>query len=344
MCLDAGTSDEIVAAANGRALCRFGEWATPTSDEVFPMARKPTLTEQTNAESHAAFKAAVGALGQGVDPQTERRHAVLIDGVPLADRQNEMRKPGTSFYEKSFTEANAIAHLAVTFDLDQQGTVDVLRRATPMPDAELTVDGSTIAFVEQTMVMDQAALRLTLDIEQLNATMRACQDAHVVAAFASGMLNLRFNAIPTAYYLAGLPIDEIAAEISALARTLDRDLRPIKPEKTQYPLLAGLSTFGSYHVGSPTYSPVMVLVDHGRPPLFREALTEQIRKKRATAAGYPPTCRPLWLLLNVDIHFGYNDYGNIACSVIASEAPTEYDRIIIQQLWFPSVIIECSGS
>ncbi|MGA2394277.1 MAG: hypothetical protein ABSH03_13140 [Candidatus Lustribacter sp.] len=298
------------------------------------MARKPTLTEYTNSESHATFKAAVAKLGQGVDSRTDRHHTVLVDGVSLGERQKEMRKPDTSFYEKTFIEANAVAHLAVNLGLDREGVVDVRRRATPLPDTELTLDDATIAFIEQTMVMDQAAHRLTLDVEALNAATRRCQDPLVLAAFKAGILNLRFGAIPVEYYTAGLPIDNLFEEIVALARSLDGDKMPLKPDKSEFPLLAGMSTFGSYRIGGETRNPVMLLVDHGRPQLFRAALTEQIRKKKEKAAGYPGVCRPLWLLLNVEMHFGFHDYTDVARAVIADEKLTEYDRVFLQQAHF----------
>ena len=93
------------------------------------MARKPTLAEYTIAESHAFIKSAFDVLGQRNDPRTERRHTVLVDGVPLADRQNEMHKRDTSFYEKSFSEANAVAHLAVNLEIDREGLRDHGRAA-----------------------------------------------------------------------------------------------------------------------------------------------------------------------------------------------------------------------
>ncbi len=66
------------------------------------MARKPTLTKFTNAHTHATFAAAVKTLNQLIDPSVERRHAVLVDGIPLGERPNEIRKPGASFYEQTF--------------------------------------------------------------------------------------------------------------------------------------------------------------------------------------------------------------------------------------------------
>ncbi|MGH7750809.1 MAG: hypothetical protein ACREQ5_39470, partial [Candidatus Dormibacteria bacterium] len=271
------------------------------------MARKPTLTQQTNADSHAAFKAAVATLGQKVDPSTERRHAVLVDGVALGERQSEMRKAGTSFYEQTFSEANAVAHLAVNLGLDREGVVDVLRRPTPRPDTELTVGGSTVAFVEQTMVMDQAAHRLTLEVETLNAALVHCEDTAVRTAFDTGMLTVRLNEIPIEYYGTGLPVDDLAAEIYGFVLSLSEDTSAVKVDKARFPLLGEMRAFGSYRLPGKTYNPVSSLVDHGRANVLHDALVQQIRKKRVKAAGYPSACRPLWLLLDFELHFGWRD-------------------------------------
>jgi hypothetical protein len=308
------------------------------------MARKPTLTEQTNADSHAAFKAAVATLGQKVDPGTERRHAVLVDGISLGERQSEMRKPGTSFYEQTFSEANAVAHLAVNLGLHREGVVDVLRRPTPQPDTELTVGGSTVAFVEQTMVMDQTAHRLTLDVERLNAALVICEDTMVRTAFDNGMLTVRLNEIPIEYYAAGLPIDDLAAEIYGFLLSLNEDTRAVKVDKARFPLLGGMRAFGSYRLPGKTLNPVSSLVDHGRASVLHDALVDQIRKKRAKAASYPAVCRPLWLLLDIDMHFGLRDDTIAARSVIFQQNPVEYDRVIVQQTYAAPLIVDFSRS
>lgn len=304
------------------------------------MARKPTLTEQTNADSHAAFKAAVATLGQTVDPNTNRHHAVLVDGVALGQRQNEMRKPGTSFYEQTYSEANAVAHLAVKMGLDRDGIANVLRRATPLPDTELTIGGRTVAFVEQTMVMDQAAHRLTLDVEALNAAIAQSEEASALAAFDAGMLTVRLNDIPIECYATGLPVDDLVAEVCRFLRSLNGDTSPMKVDKSKFPVLGGMRAFGSYRLGGKTLAPVMSLVDHGRANVLHDAITEQIRKKRAKAARYPTACRPLWLLLDVDNHFGWRDDTSAARAIISEENPVEYDRVIVQQTYAPPLIVD----
>lgn len=305
------------------------------------MPRKPTLTEYTNAESHGAFKTAVQTLGHGVDPRTDRRHAILIDGVALGERLGEMRKPGTAFYEKTFAEANAVAHLAVDIDLDHDGQVNVLRLGEPQPDTELLVNGSRIAFVEQTMVMDQAAHRLSLDVEAINSATRECDAPAVMAAFAQGMLTLRLNEIPEVYYDTGIPIDAVVREVFALTRsfTLEEEhFHQLDPSR--FPFLAAMKALGSYRLNGTTYNPVMSLVDHGRPQLVRNVLAERLRTKREKAANYPRASRPLWLLLNIDIHFGYQDFTSVTREVIESEGPIEYDRIIVDQTYAKPLILD----
>jgi len=305
------------------------------------MPRKPTLTERTNADVHATFKAAVTSLGIGVDARTERVHKILVDGVAIGARLGELRNTDTPFYYKSYAEANAVAHLAVDLDLDAQGQVDVLRLTEPQPDTQLTIDGATIAFVEQTMVMDSAAHRLTLDVEAVNRALRAREEPDIVAAFAGGMLTLRFNAIPDAYYNTGFPIDDIVAEILVLTRSFngqDRGFSRLDPSR--FPLLAGLNALGSYRTKGSTINPVMTLTDHGRPHLIEGILAERLADKRRKAVGYPSACRPPWLLLNIDHHFGYNDFTSIASVVIARIRPTEYNRAIVAQTYAKPLVVD----
>ena len=308
------------------------------------MARKPSLTDQTNAASHELFKAAVARLGQRTDPGTDRRHAVLVDGVALGDRQNEMRRPGTAFYEQTFSEANAVAHLAVKLGLDREGTVDVLRRLTPMPDAELTVNGTTVAFVEQTMVMDQQAHLLTLNVEALNTSIMSAEDPALRAHLERGMLIVRLNEIPVDYYATGLPVEVLVEEVIRFAQSRQEDTPAMKIDRSAFPVLGSMRAFGLFRVPGKTYSPVAPIVDHGRPGLLQNALAEQIRKKRTKAAGYPETCRPLWLLLDVDHHFGWRDDSNLARAFIEAETPLEFDRVIVQQTYAEPLIIEFPGA
>lgn len=310
------------------------------------MPRKPTFTKHTNADTHATFKAAVTSLGMGVDARTERVHNIRVDGVAIGARLGELRNADTSFYMKSYAEANAVAHLAVNLDLDRTGQVDVLRLTEPQPDAQLTIDGATIAFVEQTMVMDQAAHRLALDVEAINAALRTCDDPEIVAAFAAGMLTLRFNSFPDAYYDTALPISDIVAEILALTRSFNgEDQRFLRTEASSLPLLAGMNALATYRLSGPTTgSPVMSLSDHGRPNVLEATIAERLSSKRKKAAGYPSACRPLWLLLSIDHHFGYDDFTQIARGVIARERPTEYDRIIVEQTYAPPLVVDYESS
>lgn len=300
------------------------------------MPRRPTLTRQTNAEQLAAFQDAVASLGQTVDARTARVYAVRVDGVELGARFGELRKPDTAFYEKSFIEANALAYLAVNLNLDSEGQVEVLRLPEPQPDTKLIVNGSSVAFVEQTMLMDQAAHRLSLDVEAVNKAVRECGKRDVAAAFDRGILTLRFNDIPSDCQ-SGLPVDAAAREIVMLASTLRKEHARLDIDFATYPLLARMNTLGTYRFGGVTYNPVMSLVD---ARLLPELLSERIRQKRKKAAGYPGTCRPLWLLLNIDMHFGFHAFTRQAREIIESTNQTEFDRIIVAQPHAELVVVD----
>jgi hypothetical protein len=306
------------------------------------MPRKSTLTEHTNAQTHRAFSAALKTLNQFVDPSVERRHQVLVDGVPLGARQNEIRKPGSSFYEQTFLEANAVAHLAVNLNLDRDGLVEVHRRLPPQPDIELTLNGALIAFVEETMVMDQAAHKVTLSIELLNDAIEKCEDAVVRAALEARSLSLRLTHLPDWCYVTQFPIQQMCDEIFELIRSLKGDVME-KVTDPRFGLLRELEAFVGYRARGKTFTPVS-LIEHGRMSVLPTAFREQIRKKRARAASYPLACRPLWLLLDIEMHFGWNVDTDSLLRIIEQENPVEFDRIVIQQVRGRPLIIDFASS
>ena len=114
----------------------------------------------------------------------------------------------------------------------------------------------------------------------------------------------------------------------------------MKIDRSAFPVLASMRAFGSFRVPGKTYSAVSPIGDHGRLGLLQNALAEQIRKKRIKTARYPETFRPLWLLLDVDHHFGWRDDTNLARAVIEAENPLEFDRVIVQQTYAEPLIIE----
>jgi hypothetical protein len=58
------------------------------------------------------------------------------------------------------------------------------------------------------------------------------------------------------------------------------------------------------------------------------------------AANYPDACRSLWLLLNIDIHFGWHDFTSLAREIIESEGLIEYDRIVVEQMYAQAPLME----
>jgi hypothetical protein len=98
-----------------------------------------------------------------------------------------------------------------------------------------------------------------------------------------------------------------------------------------------------YRVRGKTNTPVS-LIEHGRMGVLLTAFRQQIRKKRAKTAKYPSTWRPLWLLLDIEMHFGRSVDTRPLLEIIAQENPVEFDRIIVQQTRGKPLIIELPSS
>jgi len=304
------------------------------------MARKPThFTPYSNDESHLRFKAVVAQLGQGVDAREDRLAEVRIDGVRFGDRLPEMRKPGSMFYAQSYVEARSIGMLMVDLDLAER-VRDIRRLEPPAPDIEVMLDDGQSIFVEQTMVMDEGARRLSVLVDDVNAAVRASDDAAVQRGLNAGLLTIRLDRLSAADLELEIAAADLTAEVCAIASALQDDVALLRPDPSTAPNLHQLDARVFYRTGLKTGSPIQPPMDHGRPGLVEPTLRARLRKKIEKAGHYAAICRPLWLVLDVDYHFGLATFNNVARTVIAEEAPECFDRIIVQQARTAPLIIE----
>jgi hypothetical protein len=306
------------------------------------MARKPThFTTHTNEEMHLRFKAAVEQLGMGVDNRESKLHDLTVDGVRLGDRLAEMRKPGTSFYGQSYVEARSAARLMVDLGWDQR-VRDIRRLEPPAPDVEVVFDERASIYIEQTMVMDDAAHRLSTTVDSANAVVMrmAATDLVVGHALDAGLLTIRLDRLTPAHLELMIPADDLADEICALARTLRADVSLMRPDPMTQQLLHKLGAQIFYRLGLKTGSPIQPPMDHGRVGMLGPALRKQLRKKVEKAQLYAAKCRPLWLVLDIDHHFGIGSFERIARDAVASETPGCFERTVVQQVRYAPILIE----
>jgi hypothetical protein len=301
------------------------------------MARPPIFAEHTNAHTLEVLTAESRILNKYLDPLAERRLAVWVDGVPLGERLNEIRYQGSSFFGQPFFEAVSVAHLAVSLDLDRKGRVDVRRLSEPQPDIELSLNRELIAFVEETMVMDQQAHKITLAVDKLNDRIDNCDELAVRTRLDTGTLTVRINHLPEHYYGSAFPVDAVFEEICRFVRALSGEIS-VLIDTSEFALLGELKAGVRYLAHGKTSNPVS-LFEHGRAGVLLTVFAEQIRKKRKAAKNYPPASRPRWLLLDIDMHFERVDTEPLL-AIIARENPQEFDRVVVQQVRGKPLIVE----
>jgi len=307
------------------------------------MARKPAhFTNHTAEEVHLGFKAAVQSLGMPVSDRESQLQEIRLDGVRIGDRKGELRKPGTSYYGQTFVEARSAAGLMVDLGLASI-VLDVRRREPPMPDIEVCLrDGGSI-FIEQTMVMDPDAHRLSLVVEETNIRVagNAAKDAALGYVLESGSFTIRLDRLAECHLLLDLPVDALVAEVCGLGRGLQANISLGCPDAVVYPLLSDLEARYFYRLGVPTGHVIHPPYDHGRLEMLPQLLLERLRAKVDNATAYPSTCRPLWLVLDVDHHF---DVGPrleaVARPLVRSEYASGFDRVVVQHLRRAPIVID----
>ena len=238
------------------------------------MARKPAhFTQHTNEETHLRIKAALSQLGMSVDAREDKLNDITVDGVRIGDRLAEMRKPGTTFYGQTYIEARSAAMLMVNLGLEQL-VLDVRRLEPPAPDIEVRFRDGTSIFVEQTMVMDDGARRLSMAVDDVNAAVMATADSAVRTALDAGLLTIRLDRLTTAHLDLEIPAVDLAAEVCAIARTLVDDVSLMPADPAAHPLLHELAARIFYRRGLKTGSPIQPPMDHARAALVGPRLSK----------------------------------------------------------------------
>ena len=298
------------------------------------MARKPIhFTESTGEEMRKMFSSAISALGMRMaGAERDRRiDAVRVDGVALGGRKGELRKPGSAFYAQSFLEARAAAGMLVDLELD--GDVEnVIRGDAP----DITVyfrDGRTL-FVEQAMVMDSAATRFSLAIDDANILAEAItsSDAQLRAIFEGGLFIIRLDHLTDEDLELRFKPEALAAEIIELGHTIAHETALQRVDGRRFPLLGQIGAWMHYKpCNALTARPIQLPAYHARRHMLEPVLRDVVKKKIEGAKGYPLSCAPLWLLLDVDHHFDARGaLQPVANRVIDDLSESRFERIVVQ--------------
>lgn len=298
------------------------------------MARKAQhFTDYTADEIDVCFSAAIAQLGlRMADPNRDACiSAVPVDDVPLGSRHAEQRKPGSVFYSTGFLEARATAAMLVDLGLDRNGA-QIFRRDAP--DTHVVFPDGQSFYVEHAMVMDEAAMRLSVLVDDANilAERHAQSDEHARSIFEGGSYIIRLDSLTDERLNLQIRPEALALEIVALARTIQGPLPLTRTDPAQVPILSALGATVYYKPGNAkTARPIMLPMFHGRRRLLEPMLHQTLQQKIAKARRFDPQCSPLWLLLDVDLHFDAAPYLRaVAGAVMERFAIAPYDRVVIQ--------------
>lgn len=306
------------------------------------MARKPQhFTEHTSSEIHELFESTIAAVGMGrlAEPERERQiNAVVMDGIPFGQRKVEVRKPGSDFYATSYLEARSTANMLV--DLGIAGdVVNVVRGDAPDVRVELR-DGSSL-YVEQAMVTDSAARRLSITVEDANiiAYEQSRHDEDLRCVFDGGVFTIRltrFHDLERRF-----TVQDFVDEMLRLARTIDGAMAMPALDPLAYPVLHSFRAAALYRpCNALTARPIQLPLFHGRRAELEPALRDILNAKIAKAARYNSQCTPLWLLFDIDTHF---DAGaavrDAAARVFPDLPPSPFERVVLQQAAHPPFVL-----
>lgn len=308
------------------------------------MARKPQhYTEHTSSEIHELFESTITAAGMGrlAAPEREQHiNAVVMDGVPFGDRKAEVRKPGSDYYATSYLEARSTASMLV--DLGIAGdVVNVLRGDAP--DVRVELRGGKWLYVEQAMVMDSAARRLSIIVEDANIATyeQSRHDEYLRRVFDGGIFMIKLSRFTDLERRCTK--QDFTDETLRLARTITSALALRKLDALEYPTLHAFGAGVLYRpCPTPTVWAIQSPLFHGRAAELEPALRDILTAKIAKAARYETNGNPLWLLLDIDMHFdvGPAALRDAAAHVFSDLPQSRFERIVLQQVRYSPLVLK----
>lgn len=163
------------------------------------------------------------------------------------------------------------------------------------PDVEVCLHDGNSIFIEQTIVMDPDAHRLSIAIEETNisVTQAAATDGGLRDILDVGLFTIRLDHKTERHLTLTLPVRALSAEVCSVGRQLEGDVSWRRPKPKDYPLLAELSARIFYRPVIRTGAVIQPPMDHGRLPVLPPTLREWLRSKLGKAGTYAAECRPL---------------------------------------------------
>ncbi len=157
------------------------------------MPRPKHLTDHTAGEAQAMFEQIIATVGGTHNSAfAQRVLAITLDGVRLGDRQNEMQKADSTFYDKEFIEGLSTIRMLVNLGLDATG------RKRQAPIARMSASSFPIALtslLEQTMLQEYDGMTFARHLDALNrAVSRRCSTDSAFGTFCeSGFYSVRLS-------------------------------------------------------------------------------------------------------------------------------------------------------
>lgn len=294
------------------------------------MPRREHPTDLTVGESHRIFGEVIRSLGMDFanEPADLALQRLVFEGTPFGGRPALLRRPGSKFYDKTYTEARAVASAIVALNL-HASVVDVRRAAPPAPDITIVYPDRNL-YVEHAMVLDERAMTVDVAIEDANFAVHeiAAGDSELQALFECGVLCVRLERVDVA---TGVDVQALPQETAALVKTVTTEDEVLRPDPAAYPELARSGAFGKYkRCAARTVMPLEAH-DLDRPSQFEPTMKRILTQKHEAVRQYDPSCRPAWLVLSVS--HGYELLPMLrarAQQIVESHGLGGFDRIIIQ--------------
>jgi hypothetical protein len=298
------------------------------------MGRGDYRADRSQRDVSELFRRLIGDVGP--NEYEARLLAIPFGGSTLGDVQARLRKPDSSYYEKSYLEALATARTLVKLGLDGD-VADITTR--DRPDVVVHHQSGQLTYVEHTIAGDPDVVSFPRHMEEASLALREL-------ARTSVSLDMPLRA---GYFQVRLadPGTSRRARPAELAQAV-LDLLPSWQGGAQalHSTRAPLATYNAqvfYKPGGPANSAFFQRQGgFVGPPDSARHVIRSIRKKRNDAGTFDSTLRPLWLIVTPSTEHTYDidgsDRAEIETALEAEDTVTPFDRVIVELMDSPPLV------
>jgi hypothetical protein len=284
------------------------------------------------------FRSALAPFGVLQDESYARRvFRLRVEGQPIGDTAPRLRKAYSNMYSRDENESLSVARMLVQLDMDSAAE-NISER--DKPDRKVTFTSSGPLYIECSLV-ESGQLEFTAFLEDANHEVETRRNRDKQLANILKRYNVIIRVAPR---VVEMKMRNLVGDVTRFINAGPAVLERVDTVDPSYQVLNACHGEGYWrHKGYESNTWLQKQGEWIDPTYVGPAVARALSDKRAAAAGYDTSCKPLWLLLAIaDERLFPPGVEADVRAALAGEAIDPFDKVVITYSGMAPVIVDRS--